>query len=210
MVEYLSNCLECDHVKVDHQHPAKLLNSIHVPEKKWEIISLDFIIGLPKTKRQHDSIMVVVDTLSKETQFIPVQSTFGTTTIAHISMEDIFQLHGIPKMILSDRDAKFTSNFWEALFGCMGNKLNFNTTYHPQMNGQTQRTNQILDDMLRMYVMDRPTKWEYFFHLFEFSYNKNYQTSIKMITFKALYGKMCHTQCQSQLEDRLILGLDAL
>ena len=91
-----------------------LITTAYIPEWKWEVISMDFITRLPRTKYQHDSIMVVVDTLTKETHFVPVHSTIGTTEISNIFMKDIFRLHGIPKMIASDRDEKFTSNFWKA------------------------------------------------------------------------------------------------
>lgn len=90
-------------------------------------------------------------------------------------------------MIVSHRDIKFTSNFWKALFGGLGTKLNFSSTYHPQTDGQTERTNQILEDMVRLYVMDQPPRWEDFLHLGEFSYNKMYQEKIKMSSFEALY-----------------------
>ena len=97
------------------------------------------------------------------------------------------------------------------MFGGMGIKLNFSTAYHPQIDGQTERTNQILEDMLRIYVMDRPSKWEDYLHLAEFSYNNSYQSSIKMSLFEALYGRRCRTSFSwSQPEDKLKLGLDAL
>ena len=115
---------------------------------------MDFITVLPRTKYQHDSIMVVVDTLTKDAHFIPVQSTFGTTQVANVFMKEILKLHGIPKMIISDRDENFTTTFRRSLFGGMGTKLNFSTTYHPQKDGKIKRTNHILEDMLRMYVMD--------------------------------------------------------
>ena len=93
----------------------------------------------------------------------------------------------------------------------MGTKLNFSTAYHPQTDGQTKRTNQILEDMLRMYVMDRPSKWEEYLHLAEFAYNNSYQSSIKMSPFEALYGRKCRTPLSwSQPEDKLMLGPDAL
>ena len=132
---------------------------------------MDFITGLPMTWRQNDSIMVVVDKLTKETHFIPVTSTHKTDDIAKIFMKDIFKLHGLPKGIVSDRDVKFTSNFWKGLFVDLGTKLNFNTVYHPQIDGQTERVNQVLKDMLHMYVMEKTTKWEDYLHLVEFSYN---------------------------------------
>src|SRR5713226_3283742 len=104
--------------------------------------------------------MVLVEGLTKATHFIPVKSTHQTDDIEKIFMKEIFKLHGFPKAIVSDRDVKFTSNFWKGLFADLGTKLNFSTAYHPQIDGQTERVNQVLEDMLRMYVMDKPTKWE--------------------------------------------------
>ena len=92
---------------------------------------MDFIIGLPMTWRQHDSIMVVVEKLTKATHLIPVNSTHKTYDIEKIFMKDIFKLHGFPKAIVSDRDVKFTSNFWKGLFADLGTKMNFSTAYHP-------------------------------------------------------------------------------
>src|SRR5713226_9516439 len=100
--------------------------------------------------------MVVVDKLTKVAHFIPMKSTHKTDYIAKIFMKDIFKLHGFPKKIVFDRDVKFTSNFWKGLFADLGTKLNFSTTYHPQIDGQTKRVNQVLEDMLRMYVMEKP------------------------------------------------------
>ena len=131
MAEYISRCMKCQQVKVEHQHPAGLLQPLPVPEWKWEVISMDFITGLAMTWRQHDSIMVVVDKLTKAAHFIPVKSTHQTDDIAKIFMKEIFKLHGLPKAIVSDRDVKFTSNFWKGLFVDLGTKLNFSTAYHP-------------------------------------------------------------------------------
>ena len=93
-------------------------------------------------------------------------------------MKNIFQFHGKQKIIVAHRDAKFTSKFWKALFGGMGTYLNFNTYYRAQNDGHIERKNQILEDMLRMYAMDIPTKWEIFLQFVEFSYNNRYQASI--------------------------------
>ena len=131
MDEYILRCMKCQQVKVEHQHPGGLLQPFPVPEWKWEIISMDFITGLPMTWRQHDSIMVLVDKLTKAAHFILVKSTDKTDDIAKIFMRDIFKLHGLPKEIVSDRDVKFTSNFWKGLFAYLGKKLKFSTTYHP-------------------------------------------------------------------------------
>ena len=110
-------------VKVEHQHPAGLLQPLPVPEWKWEVISMDFITGLSMTWRQHDFVMVVVDKLTKAAHFIPIK----TDDIAKIFMKEIFKMHGLPKAIVSNRDVKFTSNFWKGLFADLGTKLNFST-----------------------------------------------------------------------------------
>ena len=102
---------------------------------------MDFITRLSMTWRQHDSIMVVVDKLKKATHFILVKSMHETDDIANIFMKEIFKLHGLPKEIVSDRDVKFTSNFWKGMFADLGTKLNFSTTYHPHTDGQTERVN---------------------------------------------------------------------
>ena len=111
IAKYISKRMKCQQVKVEHQHPAGLLHPFPVTEWKWEVISMDFITRFPMTMRQHDSIMVVVDKLTKESHFIPVKSTHKTDDIAKIFVKDIFKLHGLPKVIVSDRDVKFTSNF---------------------------------------------------------------------------------------------------
>jgi len=127
VAEYLARCLECQQIKAEHLHPAGLLQPLPIPEWKWETISMDFISGLPRTKRNNDSIMVVVDKLSKAAHFIPVQSTYKVVQIAHIFMQNVFKLHGLPKIIISDRDVKFTSTFWRTLFTELGTQLNFST-----------------------------------------------------------------------------------
>jgi len=159
VAEFLARCLECQQVKVEHQHPFRLLQPLPIPEWKWEIISIDFITGLPKNKKQNDSIMVVVDKLRKAAHFIPIKSTYKVVNIADVFMKEVFRLHGIPKVIISDRYAKFTGNFWKSLFQGLDTTLNFSTAYHPQTDGQTKRVNQVLEDLMRMYVMDQLGKW---------------------------------------------------
>jgi ribosomal protein L21E len=211
VAEYLARCLECQLVKAEHQHPAGLLQPLPIPEWKWEIISLDFITGLPRNAKQNDSIMVVVDKLSKAAHFIPVKSTYKAINIAEIFMKEIFRLHGIPKVIISDRDVKFTGNFWKALFQGLDTKLNFSTAFHPQTDGQTERVNQVLEDMLRMYVMNQPKKWEEYLHLVEFAYNNSYHASSKFSPFEVLYGRKCNTPISwSSPVDRIMLGPELL
>ena len=160
IVEFITKCIECQNVKIEHQHLACSLQQLSISEWKLEVLFLDFIIRLPKTKRKHDCIMVVVDKLSKVVGFIPIKSTFKAINIAKIFMKEVFILHRVPKIIISNRDTKFTSKFQEALFGGLDTQLGFSTTYHLQIDRKTERTNQILDDMLIMYEMDKLNKWE--------------------------------------------------
>ena len=111
MANYLARCMECQLVKVEHQHPVGLLNSLPIAEWKWDTVSMDFITGLPRTKYLHESVMVVVDTLTKVAHFIPVKYAFGTVEVANVFMKEIVRLHRVPKVIISDRDAKFTAAF---------------------------------------------------------------------------------------------------
>ena len=156
-------------MKTEHRHPAGLLQPLPIPSWKWEIISLDFVTRLPKNQNLNDSIMGVVDKLSKATHFILVKTTYKAANIDDIFLKQIFRLHGIPKVIISDRDPKFTGNFWKTLFKGLNTTLNFSTSFHPQTDGKTERVNQVLEYLLRMYVKDQPGKWEDYLHLVEFA-----------------------------------------
>ena len=144
---------------------------------------MEFRIGLLKSKKQNDYIFVVVDKLSKEAHLIPVKSTDKAIHIVDIFLKEIFRLHRILKEIISDRDTNFTENFWRSLFFGLETQLNFSTGYHPQTDEQTGRVNQIVEDMLKMYVMNNPTKWEDYLHLAEFANNNGYHTSSNMSPF---------------------------
>jgi len=137
-VEYLSKFLECQLVKPEHRNPANLLQPLPIPEWKWDTITLNFLTRLPRTKKQHGSIMVVVEKLSKTAHFIPIKSTYKMVEIANIFMREIFQLHGIPRVVIFDRDVKFTSTFWKTLFAGLGSQIQFSITYRPQTDGQTK------------------------------------------------------------------------
>ncbi|WVZ75866.1 LOW QUALITY PROTEIN: hypothetical protein U9M48_023889 [Paspalum notatum var. saurae] len=149
VAEYVAVCDTCQHVKAEHQRPTGLLQPLKIPEWKWEEISVDFIVGLPRTQKGYNSIWVVVDRLTKVAHFIPVNTTYLGARLAELYISRIVCLHGVPKRIISDRGSQFTSRFWEQLHNSLDSKLRFSTAYHPQTDGQTERTNQILEDMLR-------------------------------------------------------------
>ena len=123
-------------------------------------------------------------------------------------MREVSRLHGVPKEVVSDRDPKFTCNFCKGLFKGFGTNLNLSTTYHPESDGKIERTNMITEDILRMYVMDQPSKWEDYTHLVEFFYNNGYQASLKMSPFEAFYGRKCNTPMIWEITQQPELSLD--
>jgi hypothetical protein len=135
ITEYIARCMECQKVKAEHRHPAGLRQPLPIPEWKWDMVTMDFITGLPRKSKQHDSIMVVVDKLTKVAHFIPLKTTHREVDVVDIFLKEVARLHGIPKTIVSDRDPKFTSNLWKGLFKGFGTNLNFSTTYHPESDG---------------------------------------------------------------------------
>jgi hypothetical protein len=133
--------LECQKVKDEHKQPVGLLQPLPILEWKWEVVTMDFITKLPRIRKQHDSIMVVVDKLTKVSHFISMKLTHKSINVFDIYMREISRFHGIPKRIVFDRDPNFTSNFWKGLFKRFGTNLNFSTTYHLEYDGQTERVN---------------------------------------------------------------------
>jgi IS30 family transposase len=141
VMEYIALCDTCQRVKAKHQRPAELLQPLKIIEWKWEEIEMDFIVGLPCTQAGYDSIWVIVDRLTKIAHFIPLMTTYSGAKLAKFCMSRIMCLHGVPKKIMSDRGSQFTSKFCKKLHESMDTKLNFSSAYHPQTNGQTERTN---------------------------------------------------------------------
>jgi hypothetical protein len=138
IVIYVAKCLECQQVKAEHSHPTGLLQPHVVPESKWEVISMDFIVGLPLTTRRHDSIFILVDALTKSAHFIPVHTTYQSLDIARFFINEILRLHGIPKRIISDHGSVFTRQFWTSFQEALGTQLNFSMAYHPNTEGNTK------------------------------------------------------------------------
>jgi hypothetical protein len=193
VAEYVALCDTCQRVKAEYQRPARLLQPLKIPEWKWEEIEIDFIVGLPRTQAGYDLIWVIVDRLTKVAHFILVKTTYSGAKLAELYMSRIVCLHGVSKKIVSDRGSQFTSKFWEKLHESMDTKLNFSSAYYPQTDGQTERTNQILEDMLRAYELKYEKSWDKSLPYTEFSYNNSYQASIKMAPYEALYGRQCRT-----------------
>ena len=189
VVDFVSKCQTCQLIKAQHQLPGGLLQPLEIPTWKWECVTCDFITKLPRTQKRHDSIWVVVDRLTKAAHFIPTKSTRIAEYLVELYINNIVRLHGIPKEIVSDRDPLFTSHFWEAFQKVMGTQIKLSTAYHPQTDGQSERTNQTLEDLLRACILDWGENWEKHLAFAEFTYNNSYQASIGMAPFEALYGR---------------------
>ncbi|GKA88135.1 putative reverse transcriptase domain-containing protein [Tanacetum coccineum] len=185
----------CDHarVKAEHQRPSGLLVQPEIPQWKWDNITMDFIMKLPKSSQGYDTIWVIVDRLTKSAIFVPMRETDLMEKLARMYLKEVVTRHGIPVSIICDRDPRFASNFWRSLQKALGTNLDMSTAYHPQTDRQSERTIQTLEDMLRACVIDFGKGWVNHLPLVEFSYNNSYHASIKAAPFEALYGRKCHS-----------------
>nr|GFC47719.1 reverse transcriptase domain-containing protein [Tanacetum cinerariifolium] len=167
-----------------------------IPVWKWERITMDFITKLLRTQTGYDSIWVIVDRLTKSAHFILVNEKFKTKKLARLYLKEIVCKHGVPVSIILDRDPIFASRFWRSLQESLGTNLDMSTAYHPQTDGQSERTIQTLEDMLRAYVIDFGNGWDKHLPLAEFSYNNSYDASIKAAPFESLYERKCRSPNQ--------------
>ncbi|GJR92813.1 putative reverse transcriptase domain-containing protein [Tanacetum coccineum] len=151
---YVSKCLTCAKVKAEHQRQSGLLVQPEIPQWKWDNITMDFVTKLPKSSQGYDTIWVIVDRLTKSAIFIPMKETDPLEKLARMYLKEVVTRHGIPVSIICDRDPRFASNFWRSLQKALGTSLDMSTAYHPQTDGQSERTIQTLEDMLRACVID--------------------------------------------------------
>ena len=183
----------CQQVKAENQKPTGLLQPLEVAEWKWEHVTMDFMTHLPRTSQRHDAVWVIVDQLTKSAHFLAVRMTFTFERFCRLYIQEIVRLHGVPVSIVSDRDPRFTTHFWKSFQKAIGTRLTMSTTFHPQTDGQSERTIQVLEDMLRACVLDHKGSWEVHLPLVEFAYNNSYQASIQMTPNEALYRRPCRS-----------------
>nr|GEZ09234.1 reverse transcriptase domain-containing protein [Tanacetum cinerariifolium] len=153
-IAYVSKCLTCAKVKIEYQKSFGLLVQPKILQWKWENITMDFVTKLPKTATGQDTIWVIIDLLTKSAHFLPMREDDMLEKLTRQYLKEVVSSHGVPVSIISDRDGRFTSNFWKSLNRALGTRLDMSMAYHPQTDGQSERTIQTLEDMLRACVLD--------------------------------------------------------
>ncbi|GJY80690.1 putative reverse transcriptase domain-containing protein, partial [Tanacetum coccineum] len=182
---YVSKCLKCAKVKAEHLRPSGLLVQPEIPQWKWDNITIDFITKLPKSSQGYDTIWVIVDRLTKSAIFVPMRETSSMEKLARMYLKEVVTRHGIPVSIICDRDPRFTSNFWRSLQKALGTNLDMSTAYHPQTDGQSERTIQTLKDMLRSFIT----------------------LALRLHRLKALYGRKCRSPvCWAEVGEVQLTG----
>ncbi|GJU27441.1 putative reverse transcriptase domain-containing protein [Tanacetum coccineum] len=202
---YVSKCLTCAKVKIEYQKPSGLLVQPEIPQWKWENITMDFVTKLPKTATGQDTIWVIVDRLTKSAHFFPMREDDTLEKFTKQYLKEVVSKHGVPVSIISDRDGKFTSHFWKSLNKALGTRLDMSTAYHPKTDGQSERTIQTLEDMLRACVLDFGKGWDRHLPLVEFLYNNSYHTRIKAAPFEAFYANERRKPLEFQVGDKVML-----
>ena len=185
---YTRSCDVCQRMKHSTAKPIGLLQPLPIPAKPWESVSMDFITHLPETKNGNNALFVVVDRLSKYAHFIPTKETASAVDTARLFMVHVFVNHGLPSSIVSDRDPKFTGAFWQELMRLLGTTLAMSTAYHPQTDGQTERTNRTLEQLLRTIVAYKQNEWEDELPAVQFAYNSADSATTKLAPFVVNIG----------------------
>ncbi len=180
---YVRSCLSCQSNKSSNQSPAGLLQPLAIPEVRWHTVTMDLITGLPRSKAGHDAIVVFCDKLGKKMHCAATTTTVTAPALASLFFREVVRHHGLPVVIVSDRDPRFTARFWRALWAQCGTKLAMSTAYHPQTDGQTERANRTLEEMMRSYVNVHQDNWDEHLVAAEIAYNNSVHASTGFTPF---------------------------
>jgi hypothetical protein len=185
---YVKSCRQCQRMKSGNQKPAGLLQPLPIPDRNWEHVSLDLIGPLPTTATGFNCIVTVVDKLSKMAHFITTTTTVDAPGLAKLMMQNVFKHHGFPKALISDRDTRFTSAYWKAFTDALGIASHMSSAFHPETDGQTERMNRTIEEMLRSYVNDKHDNWDDLLPYLELAYNNSRQASTKATPYFLNHG----------------------
>jgi hypothetical protein len=170
---FISSCTTCQQIKPSNQLPAGLLKPLSIPHRPWESIAMDFMLSLPISDKGNDGVIVFTDRLTKFSHFVPCRTTITAEGVADLYFENVFRLHGLSRSFVSDRDSKFTSIFWTKLCSLLGTDMRLSTSFHPQTDGQSERTFRTLQQMIRGFVNTLQTNWDIYLPCFEFAFNNS-------------------------------------
>jgi len=186
--KFVSACQTCQAMKADTRPTAGVYRPVDVPDRPWESVGMDFITGLPTSVEGFDSILTVVDRFSKMAHFIPTVKTVTAPEVATLFVNQVFRFHGLPSSIVSDRDPKFTSEFWQALMTKLGTKLRMSTVDHPQSDGQAERANYSIIQLLKTFCSENAKSWSSLLPTLEFAHNNAPNKSSGVSPFFACTG----------------------
>lgn len=186
---YVKTCDSCQRNKSSNQKPAGLLRPLPIPGDTWESISMDLIVSLPRTAAGYTAIVVFVDRLSKMVRLSPCTDDVSAEQLADMFVAQVVANHGVPRSVVTDCDVRFTCKFWKAFVAQLRVQHGMSTAFHPQSDGNTERVNRVLEDMLRHYIDPTQTNWDSLLPMVQFSINNSFHESINSVPFELVYGK---------------------
>ena len=207
---FVSSCLSCQRSKAVNQRPFGLLSPLPIPDSRWHTITMDFIMDLPRSANGHNAIMVLVDKLTKYVHLVPCTKKCSAEDVARLFISNIYQYHGVPKVLISDRDPRFTSNFWRAFCKRLGMDPRFSTAFHPETDGQTERTNRVLEEALRHFIDGDHRNWEDLLPMAAFAMNNAKSSTTGETPFYLNHGTHPHTPVTLGLPEGNLPNLDAV
>jgi len=208
VLRHVQKCVSCQTNKTGHRLPTGMLQGLPITERRWESVSLDFITGLPLSQGGNTQIVVFIDRLTKMTHIAALRENASAMDVVRVFRREVFRLHGLPRNLVSDRDAKFTSQLWQDIFKLLGTKVNMTTAYHPQGDGQVENMNQTLENMLRAWVNANLDNWDELLDCAEFAINNAYNASVKNTPFRLNYGQNPLTPLGMLAESKVVGALE--
>lgn len=208
--DYVRSCTSCQVNKSSNRLPYGLLNPLDIPDSRWHTVTMDFIMDLPPSPSGSTAILVFVDKLSKYVHLVPTRKTCTAEECARLFLSNIYQYHGLPKKLISDREPRFTSEFWKAFCRRLGMKPAYSTSFHPQTDGQTERTNRVVEEVLRHFIGKDHQDWEDLLPLVQFAINNSKSSSTGETPFFLNHGTHPATPVTVGLPEGHLPALDAV